>query len=198
MPLPCTLLRSLPVQGKIVWIREDARGNPLLKIFIDIAQWMWIRCANPSKVRENTAGSAARESGFSCVKPLSIDRNRLRFIDLRLMISLVKRVLVVAHNAPLRTSRVLLLQSNGYYVESVGADDEAMELLENEQFDLILIGRKSQLLIKGIDQRLREKYPNLLTLKIEALGEIESIYPSRMTDAVPEHVIAALKEMLTS
>jgi DNA-binding response OmpR family regulator len=114
------------------------------------------------------------------------------------MIPLVKRVLVVAHNAPLRESRVLLLQSNGYYVESVGTDDEAIELLENEQFDLILIGRKSQLLIKGIDQRLREKYPTLLTLQIEALGEIESIYPSRITDAVPEHVITALKEMLTS
>jgi CheY-like chemotaxis protein len=70
------------------------------------------------------------------------------------MISLVKRVLVVAHNAPLRVSRVLLLQSNGYYVESVGTDDEAMELLENEQFDLILIGRKSQSHTQGIDQRI--------------------------------------------
>jgi hypothetical protein len=105
---------------------------------------------------------------------------------------------VVAHDAPLRTTRVLLLRSKKYDVESVGTDDEVMELLENEQFDLILIGRKSQLHIRGIDQRLREKYPKLLTLKIEALGEIASIYPSRIADAVPEHVIVALKEMLTS
>ena len=55
---------------------------------------------------------------------------------------------------------------------------------------------KSRLPIKGLDQRLRERFPNLLTLKIEPGGEIVSIYPSRITDAVPEHVLEALKGML--
>jgi len=37
----------------------------------------------------------------------------------------------------------------------------------------------------------------LLTLKIEANDEIVSIFPSRITDAVPERVLNALKEMLS-
>ncbi len=107
-----------------------------------------------------------------------------------------KRILVVAHDAPLRKSRVLLLEQAGYTVESVGTDDAAMGMLQTERFDLILLGRKSQLPKKGIDQRLREKYPDLLTLKIESAGVGKSIYPSRITDNAPASVLIALKEML--
>jgi hypothetical protein len=49
---------------------------------------------------------------------------------------------------------------------------------------------------KDIDQRLREKYPDLLTLKIEGSDLGGSVYPSRMVDAEPPHVLAALHEML--
>jgi DNA-binding NtrC family response regulator len=112
------------------------------------------------------------------------------------MVSLHKRILVVAHDRPLRATRVLLLKSAGYLVSSVETDDQAMELLEGEKFDLILLGRKSLIATTGIDQRIREKYPDLLTLKIAPKGELHSVYPSRITDSVPEHVMAALKAML--
>lgn len=49
----------------------------------------------------------------------------------------------------------------------------------------------------GLDQRLREKYPNLLTLKIQPDGDLISIYPSRITGSVPQYVVEALKEMLS-
>jgi DNA-binding NtrC family response regulator len=107
-----------------------------------------------------------------------------------------RRILVVAHDRPLRLSRVAILKRVGYTVASVETDDEAMEVLEEEKFDLILLGRKSLIPKKGIDQRLREKYPDLLTLQMAPRGEIASVYPSRITDAVPEHVLSALKEML--
>jgi DNA-binding NtrC family response regulator len=107
-----------------------------------------------------------------------------------------KRILVVAHDRPLWSSRVAILKRAGYGVASVETDDEAMEVLEEEKFDLILLGRRSRLPKKGIDQRLREEYPDLLTPKIAPQGEIASIYPSRTTDALPEHVLNALKEML--
>ena len=107
-----------------------------------------------------------------------------------------KRILVVAHDRPLRLTRVELLESLGYTVASVATDDEAMAMLEVEQFDLILLGRKSELPKKGIDQRLREKYPALLTLKIEDAGVEKSIYPSLITDSAPRHVIVALHDML--
>jgi DNA-binding response OmpR family regulator len=106
---------------------------------------------------------------------------------------LPKRILVVAHNRPLKGTRVSLLESEGCRVESVESDDAAMTLLETETFDLILLGRNSGMHKKFLDQRLREKYPQLLTLKV-VNHEETSVYPSRLTDSAPDHV--ALREML--
>jgi hypothetical protein len=39
---------------------------------------------------------------------------------------------------------------------SVATDDDAMKLLETEQFDLVLVGRKSQSSREALDQRLRQ------------------------------------------
>jgi DNA-binding response OmpR family regulator len=94
-----------------------------------------------------------------------------------------RRILVIAHDRPLKETRVSLLQAQGYIVESVESDDAAMELLATESFDLVLLGHRSVLPIKGIDQRLREKYPRLATLKIEIAGERHSVYPTRVTDS---------------
>lgn len=83
-----------------------------------------------------------------------------------------------------------------YTVSSAETDDDAVALLETEQFDLILQGRKSQVPKTGLAQRLREKHPNLLILKIQPAGDVVSLFPTRTTDAVPDHVLSALKEML--
>jgi CheY-like chemotaxis protein len=107
-----------------------------------------------------------------------------------------KRILVVAHDQMLRTTRVSILEKQGYTVSSAVTDDDAMALLKTEKFDLILLGRKSQIPKTGLDQRLREKYPNLMTLKIQPGGDIVSLFPTRTTDALPEHMLSALKEML--
>ena len=71
----------------------------------------------------------------------------------------------------LRDLRVRLLESEGFRVESVETDDEAMNLLQTAQFDLVLLGHQSALPEKIIDQRIRERFPNLATLKIEIGGE---------------------------
>jgi hypothetical protein len=73
-------------------------------------------------------------------------------------------------------------------VVSTETDNAAMELLEKEVFDLVLLSRNSDLPIKELDQRLREKYPDLLTLKIEGGDELKSIFPSRISNSMPEHV----------
>ena len=109
---------------------------------------------------------------------------------------LPKRILVVAHYPPLKSSRVEMLNKAGYQVESVESDNAAMALLEKEHFDLVLIGRKSQLTLKGLDQRLRERYPNLLILKIQDAGPGTSVYPSQIIDSQPKHLIEALKDLL--
>jgi hypothetical protein len=59
-----------------------------------------------------------------------------------------------------------------------------------------MLGHRSALPEKIIDQRIRERFPNLATLKIEIGGERHSAYPTRVTDAAPQHVIDALHEML--
>ena len=110
-----------------------------------------------------------------------------------------KRILVVSDDRILRFSRAALLKKAGYHVESIDSDDAAMRLLEAEAFDLILLGRDdSPRPAKALDRRLRERYPRLLTLKIEGNLPVPSRYPSRITDARPERVLAALDEMLSS
>jgi CheY-like chemotaxis protein len=107
-----------------------------------------------------------------------------------------KRILVVSDDRALGFSRVALLKKAGYLVDSIDSDDAAMALLEAESFDLILLGRNSLRTGRGLDQRLRERHPDLLTLKIEANAAIPSIHASRVTDARPERVLAVLAEML--
>ena len=107
-----------------------------------------------------------------------------------------KRILVVSDDPTLAFSRAALLKRAGYLVESIASDDAAMELLERERFDLILLGRDTLRPGKGLDRRLRERHPALLTLKIEGNLAIPSIYPSRITDARPDQVLATLEEML--
>jgi hypothetical protein len=61
---------------------------------------------------------------------------------------------------------------------------------------LVLIGRKSENARQALAQRLREKYPKLPVLKIQPRSDVISEYSSRTTDALPEHVVDALKDML--
>lgn len=89
-----------------------------------------------------------------------------------------------------------MLNNLGYQVESVESDDAAMEILGEEHFDLVLIGRKSQLTEKGLDQRLRERYPHLLILKIESAGPGTSVFPSRIIDSQPKHLTDMLHQLL--
>jgi DNA-binding NtrC family response regulator len=106
-----------------------------------------------------------------------------------------KRILVVAHDRALNDTRTALLRTAGYAVESVTSDDDAIRCLETHAFDLILLGRNSRVPEIGLDQRLRQKYPDLLTLKID-FDTDGNAWSSRVVDAVPDHVIEALKEML--
>jgi hypothetical protein len=74
--------------------------------------------------------------------------------------------------------------------------DDAIGLLDANTFDLALIGRKSLAPGPAMDQRLRERYPKLLILKIAEIIEEASQYPTKTTGSVPADVLAALKGML--
>jgi DNA-binding response OmpR family regulator len=105
-----------------------------------------------------------------------------------------RRILVVSDDQMLRTTRVSILEKAGYAVCSAATADDAMGLLETESFDLILLGQEFRITGRGLDQRLREKYSNLLTLRIQPTDDMLSLYLSRTTDSLPEHVLSAVWE----
>ncbi len=106
------------------------------------------------------------------------------------------RILVVSHDKVLRQTRSALLKKHGYSVETADGVDNALDAMLTGAFDLVLVGRNSLSDKVPIDQRLRERYPNLLILKIVDLIDQHNSYSSHMTNSVPENVIAALKGML--
>jgi DNA-binding NtrC family response regulator len=107
-----------------------------------------------------------------------------------------KRILVVAHDPFLRLTRTALLRSAGYEVETAESDDSAISTVDNQRFDVVLIGRRSRGSETALDQRLRDRYPQMLILKIAQPFEPPSSYPSRITDPHPARVLMALKNML--
>lgn len=110
----------------------------------------------------------------------------------------LKRIMAVSPDSHLLQSRVLLLKSQGYEVEPVLNDDDAMSLLINTDFDLVLLGEEdSRHFGEQLDERFRRKYPKMLLLKIQSTNHDLSVYASRMVDAEPQHVIAVLKEMFS-
>src|SRR5271170_1328184 len=104
-----------------------------------------------------------------------------------------KRILIVAHDPFLRNSRTLLLLKAGYEVITAESDDLAVGLLDNERFDLVLIGRTSRVSPIALDCRLRGRYPDLPVLKIVASEEgLPSPYPSRITNPQPYNVLRTI------
>jgi CheY-like chemotaxis protein len=112
------------------------------------------------------------------------------------MPSVPKSVLVVSDHEMLRVTRAALLKTGGYEVTAARTDNEAMALLETRTFDLVLIGGTRDLPIIEIDERIRERYPKLLVLKIDEWDAAARGFADRETDSSPEHVLLALKQML--
>jgi CheY-like chemotaxis protein len=117
-------------------------------------------------------------------------------IETCVMSPVPKSVLIVSNDEMLRTTRAAVLKTGGYSVATAASDNEAMALLETRTFDLVLIGRKTDSPTIEIDERLRERFPKLLVLKIEDLEEAARGFADRETDSSPEHVLLALKQML--
>jgi DNA-binding response OmpR family regulator len=108
----------------------------------------------------------------------------------------MKSILVVSHDPVLRSTRIALLKAAGYEAEAADDDDDALVRLEVGQFDVVLVGRRSDLPQRGIDQRVREKYPYILILMLDRENENPSAFASRTTDPHPSHVLDALDAML--
>ncbi len=104
-----------------------------------------------------------------------------------------KRILLVSHDESAKDARAILLLNAGYAVSLVRGDLATLAILETDLFDLVVIGRKPPLPLKGLDQRLREMYPSLPILKIAHPDEPFSPFVSQITDSDPKHILDALK-----
>ena len=107
-----------------------------------------------------------------------------------------KRILVVCPDIFLRQSRALLLQHEGYRVSSVATDDEALEALSINSFDLVLLGRSQLQSRESSAQRIRQNYPTQLLLEIQPLEYDERIYPFQTVSSEPKRVIDAVHRLL--
>jgi DNA-binding response OmpR family regulator len=107
-----------------------------------------------------------------------------------------KRILVVSHDPVLRDSRSALLLHAGFAVSSMGHNDEAMALMGQNTFDVVVIGRNSHWPEAGLDERMRAEYPRQLIVKIAQPGEPKSLFCSRITDSLPTSVLEAVHEVL--
>jgi CheY-like chemotaxis protein len=108
----------------------------------------------------------------------------------------MKSILVVSHDPVLRSTRVALLTAAGYNAVAADDDDDALARLEASQFDVVLVGRRSDLPQKGVDQRVREKYPDILVLMLDRENQNPSAFASRTIDPHPSLVLDALDAML--
>jgi CheY-like chemotaxis protein len=78
-----------------------------------------------------------------------------------------KKILVVGYDPSLLTTRKMVLQGGGYEVVSVDSDHEAMKLLADNGFDLIVLG--TSVPPKGFEQlekRIRDAHPKTFIVKI--------------------------------
>jgi len=108
----------------------------------------------------------------------------------------MKSLLVVCHNAVLRQTRVFLMEKAGYQVRHALTDDEAMSLLEIETFPLVIVGRNSSGYKIGLDQRIRQLYPEQSVLKIRATFADNSEHATLMVDSHPEQVLRAVASLV--
>jgi CheY-like chemotaxis protein len=79
-----------------------------------------------------------------------------------------KKILVVGYDPSLLTTRKMVLQGGGYEVVSVDSDHEAMKLLADNGFDLIVLG--TSVPPKGFEQlekRIRDAHPKTFIVKIQ-------------------------------
>jgi DNA-binding response OmpR family regulator len=107
----------------------------------------------------------------------------------------MSRILLVAHDNSLRESRALVLRHAGHSVIDVASVGQAVAELRDGVFDLVVIGRNPMAGGGAIDRVLREAFPNLQILKVANAAD-EEFYASRLVDASPIHILAAVKEMV--
>jgi DNA-binding response OmpR family regulator len=108
-----------------------------------------------------------------------------------------KRILVVAPDPTLKSTRAAILKHQGYEVEAVETPDQALARLEAERFDLVLLGRKQREEARALDAEMRQKFPDLPILKIAPFSDPDAErYATRSVDPYPRSVIDAVRELL--
>ena len=90
-------------------------------------------------------------------------------------IDMTEKLLIVEDEDTLRESLKRVLTSEGYAVDGVGSSEEALRLLEENTYDLII----TDIILPGIDgiqllKKCREKNPQVKVIIITAFASIET------------------------
>jgi DNA-binding response OmpR family regulator len=109
-----------------------------------------------------------------------------------------KRILVVAHDPAVKSTRTAILAHAGYDVEAVETPAEALARLEAGRFDLVLVGRKATGSARAAGALVRERYPSMPILKVAPLPELMDgeQFATRSVEPFPPHVVNAVRELI--
>ena len=115
------------------------------------------------------------------------------------------RILVVDDETPIRTTMSALLQRRGYVVTTAASGEEALQLIHERPFDLLLLDLKMPGL-SGIDvaERARERQPDAAIVILTGHGSLESalqsmhlgVFDYMLKTASPQEVLQRVADAL--
>ncbi len=109
-----------------------------------------------------------------------------------------KRILVIAHDPAVQSTRVSILQRDGYDVAAVETAEEALARLEAERFDLVVVGRKAKAETKAAGAVVRARHPSLPILKVAPLPDLNDgeKFATKSVEPMPHIVVNAVRELI--
>lgn len=107
-----------------------------------------------------------------------------------------KTILVVGYDRAMLNARKEILQSAGYEALTTSNDDRMMRILRIKKIDLILLGQFVVPKGKPLQQRVRERYPQALILKMQPGSQEHDSFSNAFTAYDPAEMLEAIHRLL--
>jgi CheY-like chemotaxis protein len=108
---------------------------------------------------------------------------------------IARRILSIEYSAPVLETRNALLRGAGYYISSASTFYQALERLQENRFDLVLIGRSIPgVQLRGFLELIQLKAPTARTMLLRDSSEDKDFRADwQDPDAGPEALLRAIE-----
>jgi DNA-binding response OmpR family regulator len=105
-----------------------------------------------------------------------------------------RRILIVDDEDDIRIALAQILRLEGYVAEEADSGDEALELLEHETFDLMVLDMRMPGM-SGVEviQQVRIAYPDLFVVVLTGQATLESAILTTKSDGVVDYLLKPVK-----